>query len=225
MLFALLVLHFKLFTASPSMLDRCISTTDSASVAMLTAFPGKLCNQRLACRKHRQKRNVTLILVEGIVQWLNLLFYIIPNSMLYSNPCYITSGSWYWFGFARWTCWNTVSHPAAVSLPLPQMACKPAALGYTHELHLPKMHACSWLFCETRCQVLMGQLSYTQQPPALYTCLLGGRSAVTLTVDAVQSLPCLLAGLAAVKNFSVCEAFPAWHPSYAQQGGTLTPVV
>ena len=65
----------------------------------------------IACRKHRQKRNVTLIMAEGIVQWLNLMFYVVPNGMLYSNPCYITTGSWFWFGFARWTCWNTVSHP------------------------------------------------------------------------------------------------------------------
>ena len=63
-----------------------------------------------ACRRHRQRRNVTLIMVEAILQWLNLIFYVLPNALLVSNPCYITSGTWFWFGFARWTCWNSVSH-------------------------------------------------------------------------------------------------------------------
>ncbi|KAL3143143.1 hypothetical protein ABBQ38_003412 [Trebouxia sp. C0009 RCD-2024] len=58
--------------------------------------------------KHRQKRNVTLIMVEGIIQWVNLMCYVIPNSMLLSQACYIASGIWFWFGFARWTCWNTI---------------------------------------------------------------------------------------------------------------------
>lgn len=62
-----------------------------------------------ACRRHRQRRNVTLIMVEAILQWLNLIFYVLPNALLVSNPCYITSGTWFWFGFVQWTCWNTVS--------------------------------------------------------------------------------------------------------------------
>ncbi|DBA85888.1 TPA: hypothetical protein ACH3X1_005433 [Trebouxia sp. C0004] len=58
--------------------------------------------------KHRQRRNVTLIMVEGVLQWFNLLFYVLPNGTLLANPCYINSGTWFWFGFARWTCWNTI---------------------------------------------------------------------------------------------------------------------
>lgn len=63
------------------------------------------------CRKHRQKRNVTLVVLEGTLQWLNLFFYMLPNALNVANPCYMFGDLWYWFGFARWTCWNTVSHP------------------------------------------------------------------------------------------------------------------
>ncbi|KAL0023014.1 hypothetical protein WJX79_008349 [Trebouxia sp. C0005] len=58
--------------------------------------------------RHRQRRNVTLIMLEGVLQWFNLLFYVIPNGILLANPCYVNSGTWFWFGFARWTCWNTI---------------------------------------------------------------------------------------------------------------------
>ena len=33
------------------------------------------------CRKHRQKRNMTLIVLEAILQWLNLVFYVVPNAL------------------------------------------------------------------------------------------------------------------------------------------------
>lgn len=61
------------------------------------------------CRKHRQKRNVTLIMLEAILQWLNLIFFVLPNAFLVANPCYLIADVWYWFGFVRWTCWNSVS--------------------------------------------------------------------------------------------------------------------
>ena len=172
----------------------------------LQRFLGKYCNQRLACRKHRQKRNVTLILLEGIIQWLNLLFYIIPNSMLWSNPCYITSGSWYWFGFARWTCWNTVSHLAAVSLALPQMACKPAALGYILSCickHCPKCMPVVGSSVKPGAGA-HGSASLHSTAPCLYTCMPGGD-----LLSPSMSMQC---------RACLCEPFLALHPSYAQQG-------
>ena len=62
------------------------------------------------CRKHRQKRNVTLIALEAILQWLNLVFYVVPNALNVANPCFSLADDWFYLGFARWTCWNTVSH-------------------------------------------------------------------------------------------------------------------
>lgn len=64
----------------------------------------------VACRKHRQSRNVTLILLEACLQWINLVFYILPNAFNVADPCYFFDDKWFYFGFARWTCWNTVSH-------------------------------------------------------------------------------------------------------------------
>ena len=62
------------------------------------------------CRKHRQKRNVTLIVLEASLQWLNLVFYVVPNILNLADPCYFLADDWFYLGFARWTCWNTVSH-------------------------------------------------------------------------------------------------------------------
>ena len=62
------------------------------------------------CRKHRQKRNVTLVALEAILQWLNLVFYVVPNALNLANPCFFLADDWFYLGFACWTCWNTVSH-------------------------------------------------------------------------------------------------------------------
>ena len=61
------------------------------------------------CRKQRQWRNVALIILEAFVQWLNLILYVVPNAILATQPCYISTSMMYWFGFARWSCWNIVS--------------------------------------------------------------------------------------------------------------------
>ncbi|KAL0042227.1 hypothetical protein WJX77_006708 [Trebouxia sp. C0004] len=58
--------------------------------------------------KHRQKRNVTLIVLEAILQWLNLVFYVVPNALNVANTCYFIADDWFYLGFARWTCWNTI---------------------------------------------------------------------------------------------------------------------
>ncbi len=71
------------------------------------------------CRKHRQKRNVTLIALEALLQWLNLVFYVVPNALNVANPCFSLADDWFYLGFARWTCWNTVSH-----LSLRSMQCR-----------------------------------------------------------------------------------------------------
>ncbi len=70
-------------------------------------------------RKHRQKRNVTLIVLEAILQWLNLVFYVVPNALNVATACYFLADDWFYFGFARWTCWNTVSHMPSLALPGP----------------------------------------------------------------------------------------------------------
>ena len=59
-------------------------------------------------RKTRRKRNATLFFIEGAVQWLNLVFYVIPNIYLVIKPCYWISHVIFWCGWVRWTCWNTV---------------------------------------------------------------------------------------------------------------------
>jgi hypothetical protein len=59
---------------------------------------------------------VTLIVAEGSLQWLNLIFYVVPNVLNAADPCFIFAGNWAYLGLARWTCWNTVSHLSLRSL-------------------------------------------------------------------------------------------------------------
>ncbi len=69
-----------------------------------------LLNGELAVdRKHRQRRNVFLITLEATVQWMNLICYVVPNVFVAVDTCYTVTSMTYWFTFARWTCWNTVS--------------------------------------------------------------------------------------------------------------------
>ena len=60
------------------------------------------------------KRNAMLFFIEGAVQWLNLVFWVVPNVYLLVNPCYFYGGAIFWCGWARWTCWNTVSFAASL---------------------------------------------------------------------------------------------------------------
>ena len=53
---------------------------------------------------------MTLIVLEAILQWLNLVCYVVPNALNVVNACHFLGPDWFYFGFARWTCWNTVSH-------------------------------------------------------------------------------------------------------------------
>lgn len=62
----------------------------------------------MLCRTHRRKRNVTLFLTEGIVQWVNLVLYLAPNAHVFHFPCELFAPFILWAGFVRWTCWNTV---------------------------------------------------------------------------------------------------------------------
>ena len=41
-----------------------------------------------ACRQHRQRRTVTIIVIEASVQWLNLMLYMVPNALLPAQPSY-----------------------------------------------------------------------------------------------------------------------------------------
>ena len=66
------------------------------------------------CRSTRRKRNATLFFIEGTVQWLNLVFWVVPNVYLLVNPCYFLGQLIFWCGWARWTCWNTVSFAATL---------------------------------------------------------------------------------------------------------------
>ena len=89
-----------------------LSLRAGQSVAFLMLTNVCSCKRKCApavCRKQRQRRNVQLIVLEGVMQWLNLVFYVLPNAFLTANPCYLLSSYWFWFGLARWTCWNTVS--------------------------------------------------------------------------------------------------------------------
>ncbi|KAL0026556.1 hypothetical protein WJX77_006522 [Trebouxia sp. C0004] len=59
--------------------------------------------------KPQQKRLAILFLAEAGVQWVNLVFYVAANVSLLIERCYffspvLTS----WFGWVRWTCWNTL---------------------------------------------------------------------------------------------------------------------
>lgn len=63
---------------------------------------------RYACRKARRKRHTVLFLVEVMVQWLNLAFYITPNVYLLLHRCLFLFPAFKWCGWLSWTCWNTV---------------------------------------------------------------------------------------------------------------------
>ena len=68
------------------------------------------------CRKVRRKRNATLFFIEAAVQSVNLVFYIVPNIYLLKEPCYFFGHVIFWCGWVRWTCWNTVSVTAYMSV-------------------------------------------------------------------------------------------------------------
>lgn len=70
------------------------------------------------CRIARVRVSATLIAVEGIVQWINLVFYAAPNVYLLRKPCYLLSPFVYASGFVQWTCWNTVRLRSALQLCL-----------------------------------------------------------------------------------------------------------
>ena len=63
-----------------------------------------------ACRKAKRKRYTDLFLIETFVQWVNLVFYVMPNIYLLCKAYAFHSPVVYWCGWARWTCWNTVCH-------------------------------------------------------------------------------------------------------------------
>ncbi|KAA6429424.1 MAG: hypothetical protein FRX49_00818 [Trebouxia sp. A1-2] len=98
--------------------------------------------------KHRQKRNVTLIVLEASLQWLNLVFYVVPNILNLADPCYFLADDWFYLGFARWTCWNTIFalflvHAYSTRLWKPQAAdsstLSPAAIE--HGFQSPEGHS------------------------------------------------------------------------------------
>jgi len=92
------------------------------------------------CRKHRQKRNVTLIVLEAILQWLNLVFYVVPNALNVADPCFIIADDWSYLGFARWTCWNTVSHLSSRSMQCHSVAL--TVVAFCLQLCLPLGSCC-----------------------------------------------------------------------------------
>ncbi|DBA98405.1 TPA: hypothetical protein ACH3X3_012417 [Trebouxia sp. C0006] len=59
--------------------------------------------------KSDRKRLAILFLAEAGVQWVNLVLYVAANGCLLIDRCLffspiLTS----WFGWVRWTCWNTL---------------------------------------------------------------------------------------------------------------------
>ncbi len=59
-------------------------------------------------REAKRKRLAMLFGLEGAVQWLNLVFYVIPNIWLLFKPCYYFSPVITICAWVRWSCWNTV---------------------------------------------------------------------------------------------------------------------
>ncbi|DBB14802.1 TPA: hypothetical protein ACH3X3_004411 [Trebouxia sp. C0006] len=56
----------------------------------------------------RQKRSAILFFTEAAVQSVNLLFYLVPNAYLLTDPCLQQTPLIFWSGWVRWTCWNTL---------------------------------------------------------------------------------------------------------------------
>jgi len=113
---------------------------------------------------------------------------IIPNGILLANPCYVNSGTWFWFGFARWTCWNTVSHLFATSvhnLSIPaKLGCTPHAFdiinyccllclttGLYISSHLVHMHCLGlfhkWFLAVTLCCLFLSCIQLAAIPLTL----------------------------------------------------------
>lgn len=69
-----------------------------------------------AHRQAKRWRHTLLFLVELAVQWLNLLFYIMPNVYLLLHRCEFFADIFKWCGWLSWTCWNTVSHSPCILL-------------------------------------------------------------------------------------------------------------
>ncbi len=59
-------------------------------------------------RTPRQERSAILFFTEAAVQSVNLLFYLVPNAYLLTDPCLQQTPLIFWSGWVRWTCWNTV---------------------------------------------------------------------------------------------------------------------
>ena len=92
----------------------CMSTTKGHSMPSLWPLPFYKPQAFAHCRTPRRKRNAILFFTEAAVQWLNLIFYILPNAYLLIKPCKWGSPFVFWCGWIRWTCWNTVSLCCAV---------------------------------------------------------------------------------------------------------------
>ena len=80
-----------------------------ALMLLITCLVYKLADLNVQHRTPRRKRNAILFFTEAAFQWANLVFYILPNALLLARPCKWGNPSIFWFGWARWTCWNTVS--------------------------------------------------------------------------------------------------------------------
>jgi len=65
-------------------------------------------------RLPKRKRHTVLFLTETALQGINLLCYIAPNIYLLCKPFAFYSTVVCCCGWARWTCWNTVSLPAVL---------------------------------------------------------------------------------------------------------------
>lgn len=82
----------------------CLTACVCAYLCMLFCTK-HLLNER---RYYRIKMSATLLAVEATVQWINLVFYLVPNVYVLRYPCHILSPFTFATGFIQWTCWNTV---------------------------------------------------------------------------------------------------------------------
>lgn len=79
-----------------------------------------------AHRQAKRWRHTLLFLVELAVQWLNLVFYIVPNVYLLLHRCEFLVEIFKWCGWLSWTCWNTVTHSLGIFLALPLLCLQQA---------------------------------------------------------------------------------------------------
>ncbi len=99
-------------------------------------------------RTPRQKRSAILFFTEAAVQSVNLLFYLVPNAYLLTDPCLQQTPLIFWSGWVRWTCWNTVGSSIAFDcLSCCQCCCDALCCNHCAHASHQCLHMLSCLVC------------------------------------------------------------------------------